>query len=87
VHTVFSQNANSNRRNNSIEFLIVYGTVFVNHFKIREHIGQFYNNLYTKHFSWRPKLDVFSFDSIGRLRPTGWRECLRKRIFLRWWKL
>lgn len=54
VHTVFSPNANSNGRNNSIEFLIVDGTVSVDRFEIREHIGQFCNNLYTKQFSRGP---------------------------------
>jgi len=33
--------------------------------ELRETIVQFYNQLYLEKFSWRPKLDGLSFNSIG----------------------
>jgi hypothetical protein len=35
------------------------------HTEIRQDIVQFYNKLYSEQFSWRPKSDGFSFNSIG----------------------
>jgi hypothetical protein len=58
---------NSNRRNNSIESLIVNGIVCTNHGGIRDHVVQYYSSLYTELFGWRPKLDGISFDSIGEI--------------------
>jgi hypothetical protein len=34
---------------------------------------QFYNNLYSEQFSWWPKLDGLSFDSIGEVEA-NWLE-------------
>jgi predicted LPLAT superfamily acyltransferase len=60
----FTQVANSNRRNNSIEYLMVNGTIFTDHSKISEHIVQFYDSLYTKQFSWRPNWMAFLLISL-----------------------
>jgi hypothetical protein len=67
----FHQKANSNRRDNYIEKLVVNGTISSYQSKIRDHIVQFYNRLFTKQHSWQPKLDGLTLDSIGEDRPFG----------------
>jgi hypothetical protein len=47
--------ANSNRKNNSIESLMVKCTISTNHSKIREHIVQYYSSLYTNTHTHRHK--------------------------------
>jgi hypothetical protein len=44
----FHQVANSNRRNNSIELLLVYGSVSSDQIEIRDHIVHFYDGLFSK---------------------------------------
>jgi hypothetical protein len=56
--------ANSNKRNNSIELLLVNGSISSNQSTIRDHIVQFYDNLFLEQFRWRPKLDDLDFYSI-----------------------
>jgi flavodoxin len=65
--------ANSNRRKNSIDSLLIDGTLSTNWMKISEHNVHFYNELYTKQFNWRPLLDDLSFESIGEAEAT-WLE-------------
>jgi hypothetical protein len=62
--------ANSNRRKNSIDSLIG-GTISTNRLEISEHIVQFYNELYTEQFSWKPLLDDLSFDSIDEAEASS----------------
>jgi mevalonate pyrophosphate decarboxylase len=64
---------NSNKRNNSIDYLIVDGKVSTDQYENSEHILQIYNNLYTEHFSWQPKLDDNFFYSIGEVEA-NWLE-------------
>jgi hypothetical protein len=65
--------ANSDRRNNNIESLMVNGTacliiiIIFYHSEIREHIVQFYNSLFIEQFRWWPKLVGLSFESIGEV--------------------
>ena len=61
----FHKVANSNRRKNSIDSLLIEGTLSTNMVEISEYIVQFYNRLYTEQFSWQPSVDGLSFDSIG----------------------
>jgi hypothetical protein len=61
----FHKVANSNRRKNSIDSLLIEGTLSTNRVEISKYIVQFYKRLYTKQFSWRPLVDGLSFDSIG----------------------
>jgi hypothetical protein len=66
VHKVFLHKvANSNRRKNSIDSLLIDGTLSTNRVKIGEHIVQFYKKLYTEQFSRQPLLDGLSFDWHG----------------------
>jgi hypothetical protein len=55
--TFFHRVANSNRRNNSIEQLEVNDIVSSNQSEIRDHIVQFYDNMFTEQHSWRLSLD------------------------------
>jgi len=56
--------ANSHRRNNLVDSLVINGSMNSDSTKIREHIMQFYKRLYAEQFRWRPKLDGLSFPSI-----------------------
>jgi hypothetical protein len=46
--------------------LVVDGSLSSDSIEIREHIVQFYFQLYLERFSWRPKLDHLSFNFIGK---------------------
>ena len=61
----FHQVVNANRRNNSIESMIVDGTPSSDQVSIRDHIVTFYESLFTKPLSWRPRLDNLEFDSLN----------------------
>jgi hypothetical protein len=56
--------ANANRRNNSIESLIVNGTPTSNSAVISDHIVNFYDSLFTEPLGWRPRLDNLEFDML-----------------------
>jgi hypothetical protein len=71
----FHKVANSNRRNNSIEQLLVNDTVSSDQLEIRDLIVQFYDNLFTEWFNWGPKLDGLPLDSIGK-EEANWSEGL-----------
>jgi hypothetical protein len=74
----FHKVAKSNRRKNSIDSLLIDGTLSTNRVEIREHIVQFYKKLYTEQFSCRPLVDGISFDSIGKAEANWLRENLGK---------
>jgi hypothetical protein len=57
--------ANANRKNNSIESLIVDGTPTSDPASISDHIVTFYESLFTEPLSWRPKLDNLEFDMLN----------------------
>jgi hypothetical protein len=61
----FHRVANSNRRNNSIESLLINGSLTSNVPTMKTHIVQFYSHLYSEQCRWRPKPDGLSFHSIG----------------------
>lgn len=61
---LFNYVANSNRRKNSIESLLVNGSISSYQIEIREQIMHFYDILFFEQFSWPPKLDDLAFDSI-----------------------
>jgi len=62
---IFHMVANFNRRNNTVDSLVVNGSLSSNSTEMREHIAQFYNRLYLEQLSWRPNLDGLTFTSIG----------------------
>jgi hypothetical protein len=58
---------------NSIDSLLIDGTISTNRLEISKHIVQFYKKLYTEQFNWRPLLDGLSFYSIDEAE-TSWLE-------------
>jgi hypothetical protein len=61
----FYQVANANRRNNSIESLIVNGSPTTNPTIISDHIVNFNDSLFTEPLSWGPHLDNLEFDMLS----------------------
>jgi hypothetical protein len=51
---IFHQVASANRRNNSIESLIVNGASTLDPVSISEHVVNFYESLFSEPLSWRP---------------------------------
>jgi len=63
---LFHRIANSNRRSNTIESLVVNGSVTSDQPAIRDHIVHFYESLFSEQYNWRPKLDGLAFNSLTR---------------------
>jgi hypothetical protein len=61
----FHQVASANRRNNSIESLIVNGSSSSDPACFGEHIVNYYESLFTEPLSWRPRLDNLEFDRLN----------------------
>jgi hypothetical protein len=61
----FHQVASANRRNNSIEFLIVNGSSTSDPSSIGEHVVTYYESLFLEPLSWRPRLDNLEFDRLN----------------------
>jgi hypothetical protein len=57
--------ANSNKRFNSIDSLLIDGSLSSNSDDIREHAANFYESMFTESLSWRPRLDDLEFDSLS----------------------
>jgi hypothetical protein len=62
---IFHQVASANRRNNSIESLIVNGASTLDPVSISEHVVNFYESLFSEPLSWRPQLDNLEFDMLN----------------------
>jgi len=60
----FHRLANSHRRHNMIEALVVDGQLTEDRTVIKDHIVEFYAKLYSEQYQWRPKVDDLSFSSI-----------------------
>jgi hypothetical protein len=60
----FHSIANSNRRYNFIDSLLIEDTLSSNQSDIGEHVVEFYKKLFSEPFQWRPKVDGLSIDSI-----------------------
>jgi hypothetical protein len=61
----FHQVASANRRNNSIEMLIVNGSATSDSASISEHVVNFYESLFLEPLNWRPQLDNLEFDMLN----------------------
>ena len=57
----FHKVANSHCRYNHVEALRINGSLSYNPVEIKEHIVQFYQNLYSERSLWRPRMDNQSF--------------------------
>jgi len=60
----FHSIANSNRRYNSIDSLLIDDSISSNPAEIGEDVVQFYQDLFSEKHRWRPRLDDLSFDTI-----------------------
>lgn len=69
----FHRVANSHRRNNAIDILLVDGAVSSHQTIIRNHIEQFYLHLLSEEHNWRPKVDGLTFFVIDQ-HSVGWLE-------------
>jgi hypothetical protein len=61
----FHQLASANRRNNTIESLIVDGSPTSDLDSIGEHVVNYYESLFSEPLSWRPRLDNLEFDRLN----------------------
>jgi hypothetical protein len=57
----FHRLANSHRRHNTIEALVVDGRLTDDRTVIHDHIVEFYKKLYSEQYQWRPRADDLSF--------------------------
>ena len=62
----FHRMANSNRRNNCIENLMIDGAVTTNQDRIVHHVKQFFKNLYSKQQVQHPFPNILDFPRISR---------------------
>jgi hypothetical protein len=60
----FHRVANSHRKFNQVDSLTINGAISRNYVEMKEHIIQYYNNLYFENCSWRPRVEGLSFLSI-----------------------
>lgn len=69
----FHKMADSNRRRNTIDSLVIDGTNSTNQAGISEHIVHYYKMLYIKQCDWRPLVDDLFFYSIDDVEAS-WLE-------------
>jgi hypothetical protein len=60
----FHKVASSHRRNNQVGSLLIIGSMSTNLMEIKDHIVQFYRNLYSEQVPCRPRAYGLSFRSI-----------------------
>jgi hypothetical protein len=69
----FHKMANSHRRYNRVETLRIEGVLSNDPNEVKEHIVNFYQNLYTEQSNWRPRMDNQAFSSIDE-EEKAWLE-------------
>jgi hypothetical protein len=67
----FHSMANLNKRYNTIESLLINGTLSSNPADIRDHAVNFYESMFAESMSWRPRLDDLAFDSISAVEASS----------------
>jgi hypothetical protein len=67
----FHQVASANRRNNSIESLMVNGSPTSDPTSIGDHVVNYYKSLFSEPLSWRPRLDNLEFDRLNGEEATS----------------
>jgi len=81
----FHSIANSNRRYNSIDSLLIGDSISSNPAEIGDHVVQYYQDLFSEKHSWRPRLDDLSFDAILESEASwlerAFEEEVRKVVF------
>jgi hypothetical protein len=71
--------ANANRRNNSIDSLIVNGSPTSDPAIISDHIVSFYDSLFMEPLSWRPRLDNLELDMLSDTEATSLEDLFEER--------
>jgi hypothetical protein len=69
----FHKVANSHRRYNRVEVLSINGVLSDDPNEVKDHVVQFYQNLYSERNTWRPKMDNQDFLSIDE-EDKNWLE-------------
>jgi hypothetical protein len=69
--------ANSHRRYNSIDSLMIEGNLSNNQAEISEHIVKFYQKLFEEQCQWRLRVDGLVFDQILD-HEAGWLERVQR---------
>jgi hypothetical protein len=67
----FHRVANSHRKFNQVDSLMINGIISRNHAEIKEHLVHFYSNLYLENYRWRPRVEGLSFSSIDAEESSG----------------
>jgi hypothetical protein len=75
----FHQVVNANRRNNSIESLVVNGTPSSDLSIVSNHIVNFYESLFTEPLRWRPRLDNLEFNKLSNSEALSLEEPFEER--------
>jgi hypothetical protein len=75
----FYQVASANRRNNSIESLIVDGSPTSDLACIGEHVVNYYKSLFSEPLSWRPRLDNLEFDRLNDEKASSLEDPFEER--------
>jgi hypothetical protein len=75
----FHQVASANRRNNSIESLMVNGISTSGPACIGEHIVSYYESLFSEPLSWRPRLDNLEFDRLNGVEASSLEDPFEER--------
>jgi hypothetical protein len=68
---LFHRVANSHRKFNQVDSLMINGIISRNHTEIEEHLLHFYSNLYLENYRWRPRVEGLSFSSIDAEESRG----------------
>jgi hypothetical protein len=76
--------ANSHRRNNQVESLIINGSMSSNPIEIKEHIVKFYNTCILSRLLGNQGWMVSRSCPLIQMRVFGWRESLRSRKCGKW---
>jgi hypothetical protein len=75
----FHQVASANRRNNSIESLMVNGLSTSDPACIGEHVVSYYESLFSEPLSWRPRLDNLEFDRLNGVEASSLEDPFEER--------
>jgi hypothetical protein len=67
----FHSMANSNKRYNTIDSLLINGSLSSNPAAIRDHVVNFYESMFAESMPWRPRLDDLAFESISAVEVSS----------------
>jgi hypothetical protein len=62
-----------------VDSLSINGAISRNPVEIKEHIFQYYNNLFFENCSWQPRVEGYLSYPLMQMRAFGYKEHLRRR--------